>query len=1056
MKCSGSYTAIMIRMGKDKSLQWPSCALFFAVLALFFALNLRFAAAADIILSVNAKTTMVDLDSFRTPVASERDKFSVQGPGDPQPMQLQAKGPGPTYYWSLYSVRNTSDTELEFMIAIEPQRFSGSGLLNINNLSNSTINVISTDGTSLKLFSIADLNAYAFKMPAGKIFNIAVESTSPGVNATLWQREALAEHASTMTFSRGLELGISGLITLAMLGFYGFRPHRSIIAGFVFALSCFVFMIFEIGYFKVAFENAGFTPEVMRALIETAMAASLTVCVIAFTSIRIKKPLIGLALFLFLALLVANFIFAFIEPNLAVSFSRLGFALAVAAGFCITAVYRKTTRGMIDTSMLFWTVIFSWAVFAGIASQLDQWATVLSLPLIAGLAVVLISLLTALLRFAFDQGPVEQPFIPEAGRGGLALSGAMHYVWDWQPLDNLLEVGEDFPRALGFDPSGWSENAHRPFLNLLHPGDAASYLSEVEDPDMAVGQVIDMELRLRNSKGDHQWFSLRARAIAGPNQRFDRCIGTLTDISKTKETEERLMADAVHDPVTGLPSRALFMDRIERELTKPVSLPVRIMLVDLDRFKTLNEALGHDYGDRLLLMAGGRILECLASDESVARISGSQFAVLVVEAIARRSAITLAQEISKALAAPIELPQQDVFLTSSVGISNPSNRGVTAVMLHQQAASALLEARRRGGAQIVSFDSGMKDERAAQLSLESDLRRAMANDEIEVLYQPISHLSTLDIAGFEALARWRHPTQGLLQPAQFIDMAEQAGMISEIGQIVLSQAARQLGVWQRVLRRDKSFFVSVNISPSHMMEQNFLEQVQMILGREGLLENSLKIEVTESLIMRHPERAARLFERLRSVGVGLACDDFGTGFSSLSSLRDLPFDTLKIDRSFIAPESFDNRSSMIITTITELAHSLGMNVVAEGIEAQAQIDKLAALGCDLGQGYLIGLPMAAADVTNMFTVLPRVMPQPSIQYTKPVLDVKPALVERPSFGLPPSLSPLPPRRMVQFSEDPEELPSIFTVPRKIKSTAPKQKPAAKRAKSKPTKRSKKS
>jgi diguanylate cyclase (GGDEF)-like protein len=1006
--------------------------MFFLIGLLLSILWPEFGFAANAILDVDTNTTTVDLANFRTPIAAERDTISIQGPGDSQPMQLQAKGPGPTYYWSLYSFQNKSDGELDFVLALDAQHFVGSGLLNLKAIGSNPVNVISTSG-KLKALDNRDSKAFAFTIPPGKTMNIAIEGASAKQDAVLWQGQAFSEHANMLLFFNGLVIGISLLVAFGILAMYGFRPHAALLSGSLFAVACLAFMIFETGY---SFGAPAHT--ILRAVFETSMAASLLICTMIFTGIAKRQPVFGLALLLLLALLAANFIYAFVEPNRAASFSRLCFAAVVACGFVITAAQRKKAKGIIDPGLLFWTATLAWTLFAGIASLSEQRLLYLSPSLIAGLAVVLISLLIVLLRFVFSQGLAAKPFITDSNRRSLALAGARHFIWDWQPQDAHLDVGEELPKALGYETIDWRLNGHSPFLNILHPIDASVYQTEILDPDIRVGQIIDLELRLRNAKGTYQWFGLRARAIPGVNNKLDRCIGTLTDISATKEIEERLIVDAVHDPVTGLPSRALFLDRLERELTKPVGLPVRFMLIDLDRFKTLNEALGHDYGDRLLSLAGGRILECLAADESVARISGSQFAVLVVEAIARRSAAALAEEISKALGTAIELPNQDVFLTASIGISNSSNRGITAAMLQQQAASALLEARRRGGAQAVTFDPSLKDERAAQLALESDLRRAMAGDEIEVQYQPIAHLSSMDIAGFEALARWRHPTQGMLPPAQFIDMAEQAGMISEIGQIVLAQAARQLGIWQRVLRRDRPFFVSVNISPSHLMAPNFLEQVQMILGREGLNANSLKIEVTESVIMRHPERAARLFERLRSLGVGLACDDFGTGFSSLSSLRDLPFDTLKIDRSFIVPESFDHRSGMIITTITELAHSLGMVVVAEGIENQNQVDRLAQLGCDLGQGYLIGQAMATADVTDMLAVLPRIIAKTASNFEKMNLLEVAALTPAPGHA------PLAPRRVVETEDEPEELPSIFSVPKKSAppSVKSKKKPIA--------------
>jgi len=986
--------------------------------------------ASEAILNVDAKTTQVDLSPYRTPIAAERDQISIQGPGDAKPLELKAKGPGPTFYWSLYSLNNNTDTNLEFILAVEPQRFAGSGLIDIRSSTTAPISATATDGLALEGSDVIDFKIYSITVPAHKTYNIAIENGTSELSASLWQRQAFATQTSNLSFFQGLVFGVGLLVTFGILALYGFRPRFSLLAAFAFAFACLLFIVLEgaeahilIGQFS-AQDNA---LPIVRAMVETAMATSLLLCVMSFTRIRTVLPLAGFAILLLLAGLCANFIFSFVEPRHATSLARVVFAAIAVAGFTITATHRTKIKSMIDPGLLFWSAIGAWTVFAGITSQVEQRGTYLSPLLTGALAASLIALLLVVVRFVFSQGLAAKPFITDSSRRSLALTGAMHYLWDWQPEERHLDIGDELPKALGYFPADWRLNLRQTFINIIHPNDVLLYHSEVEDTKIEIGQVIDLELRLRNSKGQYQWFALRARAIPGTNSELDRCIGTLTDISRFKETEERLVQDAVHDPVTGLPSRALFIDRLERELTKPVALPVRFILVDLDRFKTLNEALGHDYGDRLLLMAGGRILECLAPDESVARISGSQFAVLVIEAIARRSATALAEEIRKSLAAAIELPQQDVFLTASIGISHSSSRGVTAAMLQQQAASALLEARKRGGAQTVVFDSSLKDERAAQLALESDLRRAMASDEIEVQYQPIAHLNNLDIAGFEALARWRHPTQGVLPPAQFIDMAEQAGMISEIGQIVLAQAARQLGIWQRVLRHDRPFFVSVNISPSHLLEKNFLEQVQAILNREGLDSNSLKIEVTESVIMRHPERAARLFERLRSLGVGLACDDFGTGFSSLSSLRDLPFDTLKIDRSFIAPESFDHRSGMIITSITDLAHSLGMVVVAEGIEIQAQVDRLAQLGCDLGQA------MAASDVTDMLAVLPRI-----IANTAPIV---PIVMPQPGAA------PMAPRRIIEL--EPEELPSIFAVNNPPPKPKPEPKPTVKRARSKP-------
>jgi diguanylate cyclase (GGDEF)-like protein len=1023
----------MIRLSKYLKLCLQVCMTIFYISFLV----IKPAQAAESILDVDSKTKIYDLEKFRTPIAAERNKIAVQGPGDEQPLDLVAKGPGPTFFWSLFSFNNVEKTNLDFVLGIPRQRFAGSGLLNVKEMGESAISITTTTGTPLEPLSLGDMQAFDVRLEQAKTLNVAVESRSPDITASLYQRTSLEQQTANFSFFKGLVLGVALLVVLSIVASLAFRPHANLRVGVLFALSCLLFIVLECDGLAVVNQRFGLSYNLLYAITESLMGITLALCVINFTQIKATSPILNIMFLVLLALLSMNIIYAFVEANYASTIARLFFGFIAFAGFAITTKYRNTVKGIVDPGLLFWVSIFAWAIFAGIVSQTESRGHVMGPILIASLAACLVALLGILLKFMFSQGLAAKPFIHDSSRRSLALSSAFHYLWEWLPYEKTLDIGEELPKALGYDSKSWRNDPRSFFFNLIHPLDAPLYQNEIGDPKLEIGHVFDLELRLRNSKGNYQWFALRARAVPGQSSRLDRCIGTLTDISRAKETEEKLFLDAVHDPVTHLPSRALFMDRLERELAKPTGLPVRYLLIDLDRFKNLNETLGHDLGDRILLLVGGRILECLAPDETVARISGSQFAVLIIEAMARRSVESLSDEIAKALSTPIELPGQDVFLTASIGASAASSRGTSAIVLQQQAASALLEARKLGGAQMIEFDSSMKDERAAMLAMETDLRNAMRSDEIEVQYQPIMHLNSMEIAGFEALARWRHPTLGLLPPIQFIELAEQVGMINEIGQTVLAQAARQLGIWQRVLRHERPFFVSVNISPTHLMEANFLEQLQIIINRESLSTDSLKIEVTESVIMRHPERAAKLFERLRSLGVGLACDDFGTGFSNFSSLRNLPFDTLKLDRSFIAPESFDQRSGKIITTITELAHSLGMLVVAEGIEDQDQVDRLALLGCDLGQGYLIGQPMPSTQVTDMLAVLPRII----AQNTPPVPE------EAPVRKIVTSVAPMALRKPVEIEEEPEELPSIFAMPQQVETKA---KPTIKRAKPKAT------
>ncbi len=288
----------------------------------------------------------------------------------------------------------------------------------------------------------------------------------------------------------------------------------------------------------------------------------------------------------------------------------------------------------------------------------------------------------------------------------------------------------------------------------------------------------------------------------------------------------------------------------------------------------------------------------------------------------------------------------------------------------KDAAIALYEAKRQGANSIMVFRSSMRDDRAELVVLESELRRAIERNEIEVHYQPIARLADMNLAGFEALVRWRHPVLGLLAPESFIGLAEQTGMIHDIGRTVINEAARQLGIWQRSFRPAEPVFVAVNVSSAQLIDTDIINDIKQVLHREGVHRQSLKIEITESLVMQFPERAAQILARFKEMGVGLACDDFGTGYSSLSTLRKLPFDTLKVDRSFIEADAEDERASIILQAILAMAHSLGLTVVAEGIENQDQVDRLGELNCDLGQGFFIGPPMTARQVNEALAGLP--------------------------------------------------------------------------------------
>jgi diguanylate cyclase (GGDEF)-like protein len=434
-------------------------------------------------------------------------------------------------------------------------------------------------------------------------------------------------------------------------------------------------------------------------------------------------------------------------------------------------------------------------------------------------------------------------------------------------------------------------------------------------------------------------------------------------VTEFKTAEERLLHDAVHDNLTGLPNRELFLDRLDAVLgfaKTDAAIRPTVMVVDLDRFKQVNDSVGMAVGDSILLTLARRLGRLIKPQDTLARLSGDQFGLILLSEKEPARITAFTETIRRTLRAPITFRDREIFLTGSIGLllgeSNNEPQRADAVL--KDAELAMYHAKRGGGDRIDVFKAAMRARKTDRLTLESDLRRALEREEISIFYQPIIRLEDRAIAGFEALARWNHPKLGRMSPVEFINIAEETGLIVELGLFVLDRAARQLSTWQRTVRQRDPLFCSVNVSSRQLLRHDLIQDIRTVLARSPLTNGSLKLEITESVVMENPEHAAQMLHRIRELGAGLALDDFGTGYSSLSYLQRFPFDTIKIDQSFVRTTSKGTRP-VILRSIITLAHDLGMDVVAEGAESDSDAVELSQLGCEYAQGFVFGEPMTA-------------------------------------------------------------------------------------------------
>lgn len=551
----------------------------------------------------------------------------------------------------------------------------------------------------------------------------------------------------------------------------------------------------------------------------------------------------------------------------------------------------------------------------------------------------------------------------------LAVSGAKDGLWDWNLKTQEIYFSPRWKAMLGYLDHELI-NTLDSWQSRVHPEDLVQLQAELNLHLQGLTTHFENEHRVQHRDGSYRWMLSRALAVRDAEGKATRMAGSQTDITARKQVEEQLLHDAFHDALTGLPNRALFMDRLRLAIERAkrsASYHFAVICLDVDRFKVINDSLGHRPGDDFLVEMAHRLQNCLRTGDTVARLGGDEFTILLEGIEDLQDATRMAECIHQSLQAPFNLKGQEVFSSVSMGIALSFTGYDSAETLLRDADTAMYRAKSLGRSRHEIFDQTMHLRAVTLLQLENDLRRAIEREEFYIHYQPIFVLgrSSYELAGFEALVRWQHPERGLVPPSQFITIAEENGLIVPIGLWVLRQACQQMHYWQTQVAPHLPLSLSVNLSSRQFSQPDLLEQIRMIIQETALSPHSLKLEITETVVMENAELAKDILSQLKDLGVQLHIDDFGTGYSSLSYLHHFPIDQLKIDRSFVSRLGQDDDSAEIVRAIVTLSHNLGMTVTAEGIENAKQLEYLQDLGCEYGQGYFFARPLTPVAATEL-------------------------------------------------------------------------------------------
>lgn len=548
-------------------------------------------------------------------------------------------------------------------------------------------------------------------------------------------------------------------------------------------------------------------------------------------------------------------------------------------------------------------------------------------------------------------------------RYALAAKGANDGLWDWNLETNEIYFSPRWNHMLGYSANETWSNPEQWFSHI-HFDDREHVRAAIAAHCEGKTKEFVSEYRMHQKSGGHIWTLSRGIAVRDSSGKALRMAGSQTDITEGK----------IADPLTHLPNRLYFVDRLESsiETARQQDALLAVLFIDLDQFKMVNDSLGHAAGDELLVDVAGRLRTSIRSSSRpggpapsvVARIGGDEFAILLSHIARESDASIVAARILERLNEPFQFEGRSMFVSASIGIALSSGSD-TAEELLRNADTAMYRAKTNGKARYEFFNAGMRERVVSRFEVENGLRKALEEHQFVVHYQPIMSVIDNNLCGFEALVRWNHPERGLVPPVEFIPIAEESDIIVLLGRWVLREASRQMAEWQRKFPSFRPLIIRVNVATRQLSDSSLVEDVQSALADSGLNPRSLALEVTESSIMGNAQQTVATLERLKAMNVGLEVDDFGTGYSSLSYLQRLPFDTLKIDRSFVREMISENGSLDIVKAILQLAHSLKLEVVAEGVETELQSCKLRELGCDYLQGYLFSKPVEADEAERL-------------------------------------------------------------------------------------------
>nr|WP_232627926.1 sensor domain-containing phosphodiesterase [Methylobacterium sp. Leaf118] len=892
---------------------------------------------------------------------------------------VKAREAGARPDWMVFALTNDTDEQIDRLLVAPHFRLVGSGVV-WPDLGGSRIAAITaSEGIRPERDESPEADQFLITIDPGTTVTYVAELKGPNVpQVYLWDQDAYRKKTSGLTLYKGIIIGIAGLLALFLTIIFVVKgaiifPAAAALSWAVLAYAC-----IDFGFLQRVFPVTELAERIYRASAEAVLGATLLVFLFAYLNLsrwHVRYSHVAFFWLTFLAGLVGLAVF---DPPVAAGVARI--SIAAVAGVGLLLILYLAVHNGYDRAILLvptWLLLVFWVVAAGFAITGHLGSDLVQPALIGGLVLIVMLIGFTVMQHAFAGGGLSHSLVSDTERRALALTGAGDTVFDWDVPGDRVFAGSEIETQLGLR-RGTLEGPAANWLGLLHPFDVERYSAALDTViEERRGRIVH-DFRLRSAAGPYAWYRLKARPVIGTDGEVIRIVGTISDVTELKTAEERLLHDAVHDSLTGLPNRELFRDRLDAGLAmagQDPRLRPAVIVLDIDRFKTINDAIGLSAGDSILLTLSRRLGRLLRPQDTLARVAGDEFAVILLSEREPDRILAFAEMIRRAIATPVTYADREVFLTVSVGVAlyeagpgTPSAGQQRRDEVIKNAQIAMIQAKRGGGDRIEVFRANMRTERSDRLMLEADLRKAIERNEIRVLFQPVVRLEDRTVAGFETQLRWDHPKLGRIPPATFLPVAEETGVIVALGNFAIERTALELAAWQRSLDVEPPIFAIVNVSSRQLLRHDLLHDVKTVIARTGVLPGSLKLEMSEGLVMENPEYAAQMLARVHDLGAGLCLDDFGTGYSAISYLQRFSFDTLKIDQTFV--RQMGQGQTAMLRSIVRMAQELGLAIVAEGAESEEDAQGLQEFGCTYAQGAAFGEPLTTLQARQLVGAAP--------------------------------------------------------------------------------------